>query len=264
MIHLCDALGVNRSSYYKWLNRKPTVSEKRLQKLMELILRVYKMHQGIYGYRRITIYLNHFLNAKVNHKCVHRLMNLLHLKAVIRRKRKTYKAHKPSHVAANILNREFQKHYQPMEVLLTDVTEFKYGRCAKAYLSAILDYGANKIVAFKLSKYNNNGLVQDTIHQIVDDIIPTQTLIHSDRGAQYTSHNFNQFVKTHQLVHSMSRVGKCIDNGPMENFWGIIKEEMYRLRSYTTFGALENDIRQYIKFYNTQRITLKMGLRIPV
>ena len=60
----------------------------------------------------------------------------------------------------------------------------------------------------------------------------------------------------------MSRVGKCIDNGPMENFWGIIKVEMYRLRSYETFEKLEEDISHYIEFYNTERVTLNMGLRI--
>lgn len=60
----------------------------------------------------------------------------------------------------------------------------------------------------------------------------------------------------------MSRVGKCIDNGPMENFWGIIKEEMYRLKTYQSFEELDRDIKQYIRFYNTQRVTLKMALNI--
>src|SRR5699024_10042040 len=246
IIHLCEVLGVSRAGYYKWLKRQPTASEKRLRKLIDLILQVYEEHKGIYGYRRITIYLNHFLNAKVNHKCVYRLMKLLGLKAVIRRKRYTYKSHKPTHVAENVLNRAFQKDYQAMEVLLTDVTEFKYGQGSKAYLSAILDYGANKIIAFKLSKQNNNVLVYDTVHQIKDDVLPTQTLLHSDRGFQYTSHGFKNFVKKHQIIPSMSRVGKCIDNGPMENFWGIIKEEMYRLKTYTSFEELEHDIKQYI------------------
>ena len=254
---------MSRAGYYKWLKRKPTASEKRLRKLVELILQVYEKHKGIYGYRRITIYLNYFMNAKVNHKCVYRLMKLLNLKAVIRRKRYRYKPYNPAHIADNVLNREFRKDYQSMEVLLTDVTEFKYGENAKAYLSAILDYGENKIVAFKLSKRNDNALVRDTVRQIEDKIISTQTLIHSDRGYQYTSYDFNNFVKKHQLTHSMSRVGKCIDNGPMENFWGIIKEEMYRLKTYVSFEELENDIKQYIGFYNTQRVTLKMGLSIP-
>ena len=94
-------------------------------------------------------------------------------------------------------------------------------------------------------------------------VIPTQTLLHSDRGYQYTSKDFKKYIEKHQLVQSMSRVGKCIDNGPMENFWGIIKEEMYRLTTYDTFEALEQDIKRYIDFYNTQRVTLNMGLKIP-
>jgi putative transposase len=61
----------------------------------------------------------------------------------------------------------------------------------------------------------------------------------------------------------MSLVGKYIDNGPMENFWEIIKEKMYRLATYNTFEELEEDIKGYIKFYNTKRVTLKMGLKIP-
>ena len=260
---LCKALGVSRSGYYKWMNRKPTKTEKRLKHLIHCIQKVYNEHKGIYGYRRITIYLNHYLNAQVNHKCVYRLMRLLELKAVIRRKRYTYKPHKPQHIAENVLNREFQEDYNAMEVLLTDITEFKYGSNSKAYLSAVLDYGDNKIVAYKLSKHNNNALVRDTVTQIEDTIIPKKTLFHSDRGFQYTSHSFQHFVEKHQITQSMSRVGKCIDNGPMENFWGIIKEEMYRLTTYNTFEALEKDIKAYIEFYNTKRVTLKMGLKIP-
>src|SRR5699024_12353472 len=80
-----------------------------------------------------------------------------------------------------------------------------------------------------LFRSNNNALVNHTISQIEDLVIPTQTLLHSDRGYQYTSKDFKKYIEKHQLVQSMSRVGKCIDNGPMENFWGIIKEEMYRL-----------------------------------
>lgn len=70
-------------------------------------------------------------------------------------------------------------------------------------------------------------------------------------------------VTDNQLVHSMSRVGKCIDNGPMENFWGILKSEMYYLNKYDTFEKLSSDIATYIKFYNQERVTLKMKVKIP-
>lgn len=228
-----------------------------------MIVHTYNKFNGIYGYRRITIYLNHYLGAKVNHKCVHRLMKLLKLKAVIRQKRYNYKPHTPNHVAENILNRAFQEEYKPMEVLLTDVTELPYGNHSKAYLSAILDYGVQKIIAFKLSHHNNNALVRDTFSQIENQLIPNKTLIHSDRGFQYTSHFFREYISRNDVIHSMSRVGKCIDNGPMESFWGILKSEMPQLEAYDTFEELNDALQSYIEFYNMERVPLSMGLRIP-
>lgn len=255
---------MSRSGYYKWLKRKPSASEQRLYKLMDLIREAYDQVNGIYGYRRITIYLNYYKNAKVNHKCVYRLMKLMGLQAVIRRKRYRYKKCNPQHVAENILDRQFDEDYQPMQVLSTDITEFKYGSYKKAYLSAILDYGAKKVIAFKLSNRNDNKLVEDTVNQIEDDIIPGETLCQTDRGYQYTSHFFKRFTEKTGLIHSMSRVGKCIDNCPIEGFWGTIKEEMYRLNTYDSFDQLEDDIARYIEFYNDERVTLRMGLKIPV
>lgn len=105
---------------------------------------------GVNGYRRSIIYLNHFCDAKGNHKYVCHLMKLLKLKAVIRRKRYNYKPHRPNLIVENTFNRQFQKEYKPIEVLL-DVKEFKYNHSSKAYLSAVLDYGTNKIIDFKLS-----------------------------------------------------------------------------------------------------------------
>ncbi|WP_338192742.1 IS3 family transposase, partial [Aerococcus viridans] len=68
IVHLCKALKVSRAGYYKWLNRKPSPKGQRLEKLIEMIVHTYNKFNGIYGYRRITIYLNHYLGAKVNHK----------------------------------------------------------------------------------------------------------------------------------------------------------------------------------------------------
>lgn len=110
---------------------------------------------GIYGYRRMTIYLNHYCEEKANHKCVYRVMTHLGIKSVIRKKRYHYKPHKPQNVAENVLNREFKKTYKANEVLLTDVTELKYNNHSKAYLSAVLDYGEKKIIAWKYTHPSN-------------------------------------------------------------------------------------------------------------
>src|SRR5699024_12613433 len=125
---LCKALSVSRAGYYKWLNRKPTKSEKRLNHLIDLIQHAYHEHKGIYGYQRMTIFLNHFLNAKVNHKCFYRLMQLLELKAVIRRKRCKYKPHSPQHVAQNVLDRAFNVNYKSTAALLNDIPKFYIGQ----------------------------------------------------------------------------------------------------------------------------------------
>src|SRR5699024_3629662 len=159
--------------------------------------------------------------------------------AVIRRKQYCYKAHTPSHVAENVLNRAFQEEYKPFEILLTDVTEFKYGTASKAYLSDIYDYGAKKVVAYHLSNRNNNALVQNTCDQITDVIMPAVALMHSDRGSQYTSHFFNHFLDEYDLIESMSRKGTCLDNSPMENFFGILKQEMYYGEKLLTYTELK-------------------------
>lgn len=135
---------------------------------------------------------------------------------------------------------------------------------SKVYLSAILDLGGEKIIAHKLSRSNNNALVNETIISILDKVLPGQAILHSDRGYQYTLPVFRQLLKKHEVIQSMSRVGKCIDNGPMENFWGILKTELYYLDKYDTFEQLSHDIDRYIHFFNMKRITLKMGLAIPV
>ncbi len=229
---------------------------------MKWIKEIHETFKGIYGYRRMTIFLNFFRNAKVNHKCVYRLMNIMGIKAVIRRKRKNYVPHNAVHLAENILDRDFLAE-NPMEKLLTDVTEFRLTNGTKRYLSAVLDLGSKKIAAYKTSNHNDNPLVLDTMKQITDDVKPGTTLIHSDRGSQYTSHAFHKVVSDNDLIHSMSRVSKCIDNGPMEGFWGTLKVEMFHLDTFDTPEYLDQKIKEYIEFFNNERVTLDMGLAIP-
>lgn len=244
------------------MKREPSKAEiKRLQ-LMKWIKEIHEAFKGIYGYRRMTIFLNFFRNAKVNHKCVQRLMNFMGITAVIRRKRKNYVPNKIIHLAENILDRDFMAD-NPMEKLLTDVTEFKLTNGTKRYLSAILDLGSKKIIAYQTSTRNDNPLVLDTMKQITDDLKPGTTLIHSDRGSQYTSHAFNKVIEDNELIHSMSRVSKCIDNGPMEGFFGTLKVEMFYLDTFDTPKYLDQKIKEYIEFFNNERVTLDMELAIP-
>lgn len=144
---LCEIARIQRSSYYKWLNRTISENEKLNEEILEEIRRLYDKVDGIYGYRRMTMNLNRILTKTINHKRVYRLMRIAGIQSVIRRKGKKYKPSTPKHVAENILNREFNAE-KPNEKWLTDVTEMKYGASNKAYLSAILDLYDGSIVGY--------------------------------------------------------------------------------------------------------------------
>lgn len=190
-------------------------------------------------------------------------MKSVKLTAVIRRRKKRYVKSTTQITAENILNREFVAD-NPNEKWLTDVTEFKLANGSKAYLSAILDIGDNSIISYVIGKSNNNKLVFDTLDKAIEANPTATPLFHSDRGFQYTSKTFKYKLNTINAVQSMSRVGRCIDNGPMEAFWGTLKSEMYYLRKFSTFEELEQAIDEYIKFYNTKRLQKKLKGMAPV
>ena len=223
---------------------------------------MYSQVKGIYGYRRITLNINRILNSNYNHKRIYRLMKSVKLTAVIRRKKKKYIQSTPQITAENILNRKFIAD-NPNEKWLTDVTEFKLTNGTKAYLSAILDLGDNSIVSYVLGKSNNNKLVFNTLDKAVESNPTATPLFHSDRGYQYTSKIFKCKLDAINATQSMSRVGRCIDNGPMEAFWGTLKVEMYYLRKFSTFEELEQAIKEYIEFYNTKRLQKKLKGMAP-
>lgn len=189
-------------------------------------------------------------------------MKSVRLTAVIRKKKKRYIQSTPQITAENILNRNFTAN-KPNEKWLTDVTEFKLTNGSKAYLSAILDLGDNSIISYVLSNSNNNKLVFDTLDKAIKSNPTATPLFHSDRGFQYTSKSFKNKLNAIDAIQSMSRVGRCIDNGPMEGFWSTLKSEMYYLRKFDTYEELEQAINEYIEFYNTKRLQKKLKGMAP-
>lgn len=211
----------------------------------------------------MTIKLNREQDIQVNHKRIYRLMKILGLKSVCRRKRKNYIKSAPEVTAENILKRDFYSDGFGQK-WLTDVTEMKYGLDKKAYLSAILDLGDKSIVSFVLGHSNNNELVFrtfDIAHEMHPDAKP---IFHSDRGFQYTSKQFRIKLDKAGMIQSMSRVSRCIDNGPMEAFWGILKSEMYYLKKFNSYEELESAVIDYIEYYNNYRYQKKLGCMTPI
>jgi putative transposase len=227
------------------------------------MMSLYEKVEGIFGYRQLTLHMRSKTQKPINHKRVQRLMKRKGIQSVIRRKKKRYERSTPQQVAENVLNRKFQAE-TPNEKWVTDVTEFKYGNGQKAYLSAILDLHDKSVVSYVLGHSNNNPLVFKTLELALEAAPKCKPLLHSDRGFQYTSLRFKEMLDEAKLKQSMSRVGRCIDNGPMESFWGTLKCEKYYLHTYQSFEQLKNDIEDYIHFYNYERLQAKLNGLSPM
>lgn len=266
---MCIALKLNRSSYYKWKRRQQSQSELLNIQITEYVKELYEESNGILGYRQMCININREktdeLPHRINVKRVRRIMRILGLKSVIRKKRPDYVKSTPEITAENILNRDF-KASVPFEKWLTDVTEFKYyvgSEVKKLYLSAILDLYDRRIITYKIGDSNNNELVFrmfDEARSLYPDAKP---IFHSDRGFQYTNKVFHQKLVDAGMIQSMSRVGRCLDNAPMEGWWGILKSEMYYLKKFTNREGLVSAIENYIHFYNTRRYQKRLNCMTP-
>ena len=261
---LCEIAGIARSAYYKWLEKyKDGVIQTFNHKLIEYIKSFYYATNGILGYRQMTIKIRRECGFLVNKKRVLRLMRILKIKSVCRKKKRSYIRSTPQVIAENVLNREFTSS-RFGEKWLTDVTEFKYGNSHKAYLSAILDLADKSIVSFSLGSSNSNELVFKNFNDAHLKYPNAKPIFHSDRGFQYTSKTFKTMLNKAGMTQSMSRVARCIDNGPMEAFWGMLKSEMYYLRKFHTFEELKEAVTEYIDYYNNHRYQARLNCMTPL
>ena len=220
------------------------------------------------GYRRIRDELDRNHGIHINDKRVLRIDRALHIQSTIKFRRHgcTKSAKSPEYIAKNYLMRQFHAD-APNLKWLTDVTEFKYyigPEIHKLYLSAILDLYDRRIVAYAISDRNDNRLVFDTFDAAVVSLPKAHPLFHSDRGFQYTSRSFHQKLKQAGMRQSMSRVAHCIDNGPMEGYWGILKREMYYGHKFTSREQLVQAISSYIFYYNNRRLQRRLSVMTPM
>ena len=260
---LCELAQLNRSSFYKWLRRDQSEQDRKDKELIDRMCQLQQEANGIFGYRRMQLNLERRFSLRCNKKRVYRVMQAIGMRSVIRRKRPNYIRTTPEITAENVLNRDFAAE-RLNEKWLTDVTEFKLGDGSKLYLSAILDLKDKSIVSYWMSRSNNNQLVFDTFDAAIKKYPMARPLFHSDRGFQYTSRTFRAKLDAQSMMQSMSRVGRCIDNGPMEAFWGTLKAEMFYLHQFQSCDPLRAAIDQYIGFYNHKRFQQRLGGLAPL
>ena len=257
---------VSRAAYYKCLHRGIPAYEVENERIAEEIEKIHMASPDM-GYRRIRDDLERYHGIKVNDKRVLRICRKKGIKSTIKYSSNgcTRQAANPQFIAENVLNRDFTAE-APNQKWLTDVTEFKYYvgiELHKVYLSAILDLFDRRIVSFVIRNSNNNALVFDTFDAAIAENPGATPLCHSDRGFQYTNRKFHDKLKAAGMTQSMSRVARCIDNGPMEGFWGILKRERYYGNRFTDRNSLVKMIEDYIEYYNTRRLQRKLGVLTP-
>lgn len=258
---LCEAIGVSRSGYYKWLERAPSEQEIINESLSVEIKRVYDESDSTYGVERVKLAIERELGIVVNIKRVRRIMRILGISSVIRRKRPNYVKSIPEHTYENVINRDFVAS-KPNEKWFTDITYLKV--CGiNVYLSAIIDIYDQSIVAWKISYNNDNQLVKDTLELAFEANPDAKPYIQSDRGSQYTSKMYREMSLKYGFKVSMSRVSKCLDNQPIEAFWGTLKSEYYYRKKFDSFESLVNGIESYFNRYMHKRYVKKFDGLTP-
>jgi transposase InsO family protein len=259
--NLCKAIGISRSGYYKWLDRAPSEQEVINESLAVEIKRVYDESDSTYGVERIKLALERELALVINIKRVRRIIRILGITSVIRRKRQNYVKSIPEHTYENVINRDFTAS-KPNEKWFTDVTYLKVCN-TNVFLSAIIDTYDQSIVAWKISPTNDNQLIKDTLDLAFEANPNAKPYIQTDRGSQYTSGMYREMSLKYGFKISMSRVSKCLDNQPIESFWGTLKSEYYYRKKFDSFESLVNGIESYINRYMHKRYVKKFDGLTP-
>lgn len=257
---MLEIAGLHRNVYYYHCDARK--SPDKYGELKERIHSIFEQHHGRYGYRRITAALKQ-LGERINHKTVQRLMGVLGLKSTVRPKK--YRSFKGDIglAADNVLDRKFEAD-APNQKWVTDVTEFNVDG-EKLYLSPILDLYNGEIIAFETSRRPVFEMVGSMVRKALAKLRPGEApMLHSDQGWQYRMPLYKTMLCARGLVQSMSRKGNCHDNAAMESFFAVLKSEYFYLKKFSSIEELQLGLSDYIRYYNDDRIKLKLNGLSPV
>lgn len=257
---LC-VLGIPKATYYRWKKKYKVIE---LTPLEDLVIKLCEENSFHYGHRKIKAILNRKYGINVIRKTVQKIMGKFQIQCQIKKKRQKYISGESNIVVPNILNRNF-KASRFNEKWVTDITYLPYGS-TMLYLSTIMDLYNNEIVAFKVSAKQDINLVLDTLKEAVELRKPEGLILHSDQGAVYTSHAFQNLAKEKSITTSMSRKGNCHDNAVIESFHSSLKSEGFNAQSRASMSnsKVVQIVNQYMYRYNHVRIQAKLSYLSPL
>lgn len=263
MAKLCKVLEVSRSGYYAWENRPKSARTKENELLTEQIKAIHLKKRRTYGSRKITEEIRRDGKA-VNHKRIERIMKQEGLRSKLAKKFKaTTNSEHNLPVAENLLNREFTA-TKPNQKMVSDIT-YLWTEEGWLYIAGVMDLYGQKIIGLSMGERMTKELVIKALRSAYNRAgRPHGVLIHSDRGSQYCSHDYQDLLKCYGFICSMSRKGNCWDNAPMEAFWGKMKYEWLYEQHFKTRDEARAAVFEYIEiFYNRQRLHESNGYLTP-
>lgn len=260
---MCRVLQVSTSGYYDSFNRKPSSQRIMRSKIAQAAAQSYFESNRVYGYRKVYADLTE-QEFSCCDETVRRIMQDIGLCSRIKRKFVvTTDSNHKFKIAENILGRNFNT-ARPNHKWAADITYIPT-RQGWLYLAVVIDLFSRKIVGWSMSQKIDSKLVQSAINMAIQHRSPGEGLIHhSDRGVQYAAEDFQDLLKNHNIVCSMSRKGDCWDNACVESFFGSLKTEWIGGKIYETFEDGKKDIFNYIEvFYNRKRRHASLGYVSP-
>ncbi len=260
---LCAIARVTRSGYYEWLKRSGEPESDHDDYL--LVKDIFDKGKRKYGFRTIQMKLFSEKKIIMNHKKIIRIMKKYQLFVKIRRVNPYKAIMKKSlehRTCENKLNREFKQSI-PFKVLSTDITYLPFNH-RFAYLSVIKDVASREVVGWNMAQHLEMDLVLGTVENMWNNsAVRSDALIHSDQGFHYTSPQYIEKLKGLNMIQSMSRKGNCIDNAPIESFFGHLKDDV-DYKDCKTFEQLYLRISEYMEYYNHDRQQWNLKKMTPV
>ena len=264
--------GLSKSTYeyYKSKKHLNSIHNKAIKEdeILSIVIPIFTHHKKRYGSRRVILSAKNKLQG-INHKTIERVMSENNLKAIQGNNGRyhSYKGDNGETKTNLLLNKEtvdgkekLIRHFEtnkPNEIWTTDVSEFKYPS-GKLYLSPIFDMYDQSIISYDISTSPDFTQTKRMVDIAFNKYPNLEGLIfHSDQGWQYQMKPYQNWLKERGIKQSFSRKGNCMDNSPMENFFGIMKNEMYYGYTYNSKEELLTAMKEYIEYYNNERINIK-------
>lgn len=245
-------MNVTPSGYYAWRAQPVSKRGQEDQRLTGLIKQFWLESGGIYGYRKITCDLRDVGERCGKHR-VYRLMRAAGLKSQTGYRKKRMRYDSPAAVAPNHLQQRFEVG-EPNRIWTTDITYIRTHE-GWLYLSVVLDLFSRQVVGWSMGSRIDRDLAMDALTMALWRRRPSnEVMVHSDQGVQFSSHDWQDFLRANNLIPSMSRRGNCHDNAVTETFFQLLKRERIRRRIYASRNEARSDVFDYIEmFYNPKR-----------